>query len=261
MCVKPRLDVCDPEPDRSWREKRQSIGEADLHQPGTVYGVFLAAVTTTSCGKGKAAMSYEQLQRMYGGDEYYWGREPNGFALRVMSFLPSRPEGGKWRAVDIGCGEGRDAVLFAERGLDVLGVDVIPNALAKAIRLARERGVEIRVERGDINTLELAGTFDLVYSIGAIQYFSPENRPSRFGHLKDRTAPGGIHALFAFVDHPDVPPAPDLMADEHLYAPGELPGYYAGWEILHSRGFVFDDDSGGTPHLHAAEEYVFQKLR
>lgn len=66
-----------------------------------------------------------------------------------------------------------------------------------------------------------------------------------------------MHALFAFVDHPDLAPAPDHMEDEHLYAPGELPRYYAGWEILHSRAFVFDDDSGGVPHQRAAEEYVF----
>ena len=206
-------------------------------------------------------MSYEQLQRMYAGGEYYWGREPNGFARRALELLPPSPKNAGLRAVDLGTGEGRDAVLFAKNGLDVLAVDVAPNGLEKALRLAREEGVELRVEQGDVNRLELQGPLDLVYSIGTIQYLSPENRPSRFGHFKDQTAPGGIHALFAFVEHPDVPPAPDLMEDEHLYAPGELPGYYAGWEVLHSRAFVFDDDSDGIPHRHAAEEYVFRKPR
>ena len=206
-------------------------------------------------------MSYEQLQRLYAGGEYYWGREPNGFARRALELLPRSPKNAGLRAVDVGTGEGRDAVLFAKNGLDVLAVDVAPNGLEKALRLAREEGVELRVEQGDVNHLKLQGPLDLVYSIGTIQYLSPENRPSRFGHFKDQTSPGGIHALFAFVDHPDVPPAPDLMEDERLYAPGELPGYYAGWEILHSRSFVFDDDSEGVPHRHAAEEYVFKKPR
>ena len=198
---------------------------------------------------------------MYGGDEYYWGREPNGFARRALGFLPQGPEHPRPRAVDVGTGEGRDAVFFAKNNLDVLAVDVAPNGLEKALRLAREEGVKLRVMRADVNSLELEGPLDLVYSIGAIQYLSPENRPARFGHLKERTAPGGLHALFAFVDHPDVAPAPDLTEDEHPYAPGELPGYYAGWEVLHSRAFVFDDDSGGVPHRHAAEEYVFCKPR
>lgn len=204
-------------------------------------------------------MGYEQLQRMYATDEYYWGKEPNDFARRTLEFVPEPPEGRLLRAVDVGAGESRDAVFFAERGLDVLAVDVSPNGLEKAARLARERGVELRVEQGDINSLELEELFDLVYSIGTIQYLLPENREARFDHFKRQTAPGGIHALFAFVDHPDVPPVPDLMDDEHLYAPGELPGYYAGWEHLHSRSFVFDDESGGIPHQHAAEEHVFEK--
>lgn len=114
---------------------------------------------------------------------------------------------------------------------------------------------------GDINTLGLSGPLDLVYSIGAIQYLLPTNRSERFAHFQEQTAPGGVHALFAFVDHPDIPPAPDWGPDEHTYAPGELLGYYAGWACLHSRGFTFEDDSEGIVHRHAAEEYVFEKPR
>lgn len=204
-------------------------------------------------------MSYERLQGMYAGDEYYWGREPNGFARRALELLPRRTRGAKPRAVDVGAGEGRDGVFFAENGLEVLAVDVSPNGLKKALRLADERGVELRVKQGNVNTLEFEGPFDLVYSIGTIQYLLPENRKARFRHLKPHTGPGGLNALFAFVDHPDLPAAPDHMEDEHLYAPGELPRYYVGWEVIHSRAFVFDDESGGVPHQHAAEEYVFSK--
>ena len=204
-------------------------------------------------------MTDERLQRMYAGDDYYWGREPNGFALRVLDLLSPPRERCGLRAVDLGAGDGRDAAFFAEHGLDVLAVDVAANALKKAERLARERGVRLRVRQDDINTLVLPGSFDLVYSIGAIQYILPERRQERFAYLREQTAPGGLHALFAFVDHPDVPPAPDWGEDEYPYGPDELPGYYAGWRCLYSRSFVFDDDSGGSPHRHAAEEYVFEK--
>lgn len=205
-------------------------------------------------------MSYEQLQRMYATDAYYWGKEPNDFALLTLEFLTGEasPDSER-RAVDIGAGEGRDAVLFAGHGFDTLAVDFAPNALEKAARLAREKGVRLRTEQGNVNSLELAGAYDLVYSIGAIQYIEPANREARFDHFRQQTASGGLHAMFAFVDHPSLPPAPDWGEDEHLYAPGELPSYYyAGWECLYSRAFTFSDDSGGLPHQHAAEEYVFQ---
>lgn len=204
-------------------------------------------------------MSFEQLQKMYAGDEYYWGREPNGFARLALGHLPEDTENRGRRAVDIGAGEGRDAVFFARHGLDVLAVDVASNGLQKALCLAREEGVGMRAEEGDVNTLNFAGPFHLVYSIGTIQYLWPENREERFAHFREQTIPGGIHALFAFVENPDLPPAPDLMEEEYLYQPGELPGYYSGWEVLHSHSFVFEDNSGGVPHRHAAEEYIFEK--
>ncbi len=83
------------------------------------------------------------------------------------------------------------------------------------------------------------------------------NRLSRFsGYLQSS---GGVHAILTFVDHPDIPPAPDWSEGEFLYAPGELREYYAEWKYLHSHSLVFDDDSGGEPHKHAVEEYVFEK--
>lgn len=200
-------------------------------------------------------MRYEQLQEIYAGEDYYWGTEPNGFARRTLDFL-EEPEG--LRAVNLGAGEGRDAVLFAERGLRTLAVDTSPNGLAKAERLAWERGVEIETRQGDVNTTFFGETFDLVYFIGAVQYIEPERRAALFEHLKEATSPHGIHALLTFVEHPGVPLAPDWGDNEYLYASGELRGYHAGWECLHACGFVFDDDSGREPHQHAVE-YVFRK--
>jgi cyclopropane fatty-acyl-phospholipid synthase-like methyltransferase len=201
-------------------------------------------------------MRYEQLQEIYANPEYYWGIEPNGFAGRSLGFLTGEQD---LRAVDLGAGEGRDAVFFAERGLETLAVDISPNGLQKAERLARDSGVKLETRQGDINSLKLEGRFDLVYSIGTVQYIEPDNRTQRFEHLKEITDPGGIHAILTFVDHPEVAPAPDWGDNEYLYAPGELRRYYDGWECLHERDFVFDDDSGGVPHQHAVEEYVFRK--
>jgi SAM-dependent methyltransferase len=202
---------------------------------------------------------YDRLQQMYSGDGYYWGTRPNEFALKALEFLRPGSGSSSQRAVDVGGGEGRDAVLFARNGLDTLAVDIASNGLRKAVRLAEKNGVEISVEQKDINTLELLGEWDLIYSIGTIQYLEPRNRRLKFSHFQQHTSPGGLDALFAFTDHPDVPLAPDWGDDEHLYAPGELLKHYAEWQCLYSSSFIFEDDSAGVPHQHAAEEYVFQK--
>ncbi|MEM4782481.1 MAG: class I SAM-dependent methyltransferase [Halalkalicoccus sp.] len=199
-------------------------------------------------------MEYDELQRIYGRKEFYWGTEENGFARKTVEHAPD-----SGRLVDIGTGEGRDAVYFAEQGFDVLAVDIAPNGLAKARRLAADRGVEIETERADVNDFELDGTVDVVYSIGTIQYLRPENRREWFARSKDRTHPGGLHAMFAFVDHPEIPTAPDWGENEYVYEQGELAGYYDDWELLADSAIVFDDDSGGEPHQHAAETAIYRK--
>ena len=196
---------------------------------------------------------------MYAVKDYYWGKQPNNFARKVLEILDQDTGARRLRAVDLGAGEGRDAALFASRGLDTLAVDVAPNGLRKAVRLARESGVEISVEQGDINIFELVGEWDLIYSIGTIQYIELENRRERFEHFQKHTSLGGINALFAFVDRPDIPSAPDWGDDEYLYTPGELLEHYREWRCLYSRNFTFEDESAGISHQHAAEEYVFQK--
>lgn len=197
-------------------------------------------------------MQHDELQRIYVGEEYYWGTEPNALAETALEFAPKREAPA---AVDLGAGEGRDAVHLAEEGYGVLAVDVVPNGLEKAERLADERGVTIQTRQADVNDLQFAAV-DVVYSCGALQYLRPENRERQFGRFKHDTTPGGIHVMFAFVEHPDVSEAPDWGDNEHFYERGELRSYYDDWEILAEDEFVFEDDSGGEPHRHAVETLV-----
>ena len=200
-------------------------------------------------------MDHDELQRRYGHDDYYWGTEPHGLAETVLEFAPERTAPA---AIDIGSGEGRDAVYLAEHGYGVLAVDPVPNGLEKAERLAEERGVHIQTRCADVNDLDFP-SMDVVYSCGALQYLRPENRESQFERFKTATTDGGIHVLFAFVDHPEIPTAPDWGDNEHFYQPGELRDYYDDWNILREGELVFDDDSGGEPHQHAAETIIAQE--
>lgn len=203
-------------------------------------------------------MRFDDRERVYGHEEYYWGTEPNEMAERAVELAP---ETDSVTAIDVGAGEGRDAVYFAEQGWDVYAMDVSPNGLAKAERLADRRGVTIRPLEADANDAALPGAVDVVYSAGTLQYVRPENRARQFAHFRERTAPGGLHALFAFVDHPEIPTPPDWTANEHFYDPGELRGYYEDWKLLEAEELVFDDDSGGEPHRHAAETLFARKPR
>ncbi|MFZ0059617.1 MAG: class I SAM-dependent methyltransferase [Acidimicrobiales bacterium] len=85
-----------------------------------------------------------------------WGAGPNRFLVEQVNGL--RPGS----ALDVACGEGRNAVWLAERGWHVVGVDFSPVGLEKARRSAQARGVTVEYVEGDLTTWEPPGSYDLV---------------------------------------------------------------------------------------------------
>ena len=102
----------------------------------------------------------EDWDARYAQKELVWTAQPNRlFAVEVAAL-----EAG--RALDLACGEGRNAVWLAEQGWDVTGVDFSEVALGKAAELARARGVEVEWVAADVLELEPApAAFDLVVAL------------------------------------------------------------------------------------------------
>lgn len=93
----------------------------------------------------------------YAQKELVWTAEPNRlFATETASLEPGR-------ALDLACGEGRNAVWLAEQGWHVTGVDFSDVALAKAAELAASRGVHVDWVVADVLEYEPEPrAFDLV---------------------------------------------------------------------------------------------------
>lgn len=105
------------------------------------------------------------------------------------------------RALDIGCGPGRNAVRLAEAGFEVDAVDLSPAAIAWAEERAQEVGVEVRFRYGDVFALgagELSGPYDLVYDSGCFHHLPPHRRITYLALLDRVLAPGGHFALSCF---------------------------------------------------------------
>jgi SAM-dependent methyltransferase len=102
-------------------------------------------------------MDRADWDRRYAGRELLWTGEPNRFLVAETAELPPG------RALDLACGEGRNAVWLAEQGWRVTGVDFSRVALDKAHGLAAARGVTVEWVGRDVleyEPEELA--FDLV---------------------------------------------------------------------------------------------------
>ncbi|KUO16284.1 class I SAM-dependent methyltransferase [Streptomyces dysideae] len=107
------------------------------------------------------------------------------------------------RALDLGCGPGRNALHLAARGFEVDAVDLSPTAIDWARERAREAGVEdaARFHRGDafaLTATELTGPYDLVYDSGCFHHLPPHRRITYLALLDRVLAPGGHFALTCF---------------------------------------------------------------
>ncbi|MEZ5144272.1 MAG: class I SAM-dependent methyltransferase [Acidimicrobiales bacterium] len=89
-------------------------------------------------------MDAEVWNQRYATAEYVWRAEPNVFVAADAAGLPPG------RALDLACGEGRNAVWLAEQGWTATGVDFSDAGIAKAQRLAADRGVEVTWEVADV---------------------------------------------------------------------------------------------------------------
>jgi len=128
----------------------------------------------------------------YGSEPALWSGRPNPVLVDEINALPPG------RALDIGCGEGADALWLAGRGWQVLGTDVSQVALDRAAAAVDAGGLSDHVMWVQHDLLEWVPpprSFDLV----SAQFFHlpADIRPQVYGRLADAVAPGGTFLVVA----------------------------------------------------------------
>jgi SAM-dependent methyltransferase len=150
-------------------------------------------------------------------DDPRW--QPNALLVEVARGL----EPG--RALDIGMGQGRNALYLAEHGWRVTGFDASAEAVGLAQRQARERGVELDVEQADFWDYEYGvERWDLI--VGSYVH---EPVMDRAEQIERSLAPGGVLVVEGFVQSEELAARgrPDLG-----FEPGALLDAYAELHIL-----------------------------
>jgi tellurite methyltransferase len=186
---------------------------------------------------------------------YYWGKKPSSNCCKVLELMPpDRP----LRLLDIGCGEGRNAVFFARNGYQVTAFDLSRAGVDKTRRMAEEAGASLEVFQADLNAFRLTQEFDILFSTGTLHYISRDVRAELLAHYKRFTRENGLNAFTVFVKKPFVAKAPDGEAHDPWIS-GELLTHYHDWKIEFFTEEVFDCMSGGIPHQHAVNRMIARK--
>lgn len=193
----------------------------------------------------------------YKTQEYYWGTVPNQACYQVLQLMPPTKH---LKLLDVGCGEGKDAVFFARNGYDVSAFDVSDAGIEKTRKLAEQAGVHIHVFKADILDYRLDTYYDIIFSSGVLHYIKPEYRKDIFENYKQFTNENGLHVLNVFVHKPFIAPPPEKEPHAYKWYSGELLSHYHNWLIKDSSEIVFDCHSSGIPHKHAMTKLIAQKI-
>ena len=174
-------------------------------------------------------MDSDVWNRRYADREFVWTSKPNRFLVAEAAALPAG------RALDVACGEGRNAVWLAERGWRVTGVDFSRVGLEKARALARARGVRAQWVAADLlDYTPEPQAFDLVL-VFYLQVPAAERRPI-VRAAAGAVAPGGVFLLVGHdrsnLEHGHGGPQDPAV----LYTPGDVVADLEGAGLEVERG-------------------------
>lgn len=183
-----------------------------------------------------------------------------GPSVEVYEILPLLPPGGS--VLDLGCGEGRNAIYLAQRGFNVTAVDHSEFAIEKVKHVAESLDLDVKTEVADLNDFKCGEQYDLVLAHGVLHFLDNEGWKNLLGILKNNTVPGGIHSFSIFVFNRKYPLLKEIKAAGYKssFAIDELKEFYKDWDVLRYDKYAKWDKHPGIPmHVHPVEKIIAVK--
>lgn len=198
----------------------------------------------------------------------FYGNVPDASSYKdPVSVVEKIPEILKTGSVlDLGAGDGRHALLLAEKGFTVKAVDLSEAGLDKLQRLAQARHVSVETERVDLTHWSIDGEYDAIVSTVVFQHLPTKQALRLLDEMKEHTNPGGVNAITVFTKNGDryaFDQRPDEDPDAFYPDDGWLKDFYADWEVLDFDGsmkkIIGKVRLDGTPMENRVERILARK--
>lgn len=222
-------DLVDDEARRAAAERTAPSSSPSNRKDGTYGMSHQHGGTGGAGGAGEAGSAEEFWDGRYGERERIWSGQPNAVLVQEAADLAPG------RALDLGSGEGADAIWLAHAGWQVTAVDISQVALDRAAGHAAQAGVpegRISWQRHDLATSFPSGRYDLV---SAHFLHSPVDMPREdiLRSAAAAVAPGGVLLIVGHAGWPSWQQDPvdvHFPTSREVYESLRLPA--ADWEIL-----------------------------
>ena len=147
------------------------------------------------------------------------------------------------KALDLGCGQGRNALFLAQHGFDVTAVDQNELSLEILQSIVEQEDLEMPVGIYDINSASIGQTYDFIVSTVVLMFLQEDRIPAIIKNMQEQTSIGGYNLIVCAMDTEDYPCSVHFP---FTFKEGELANYYKDWELV-----KYNENPG---HLHRRDE-------
>ena len=176
----------------SERDRQHSFPRAGVGwRPRTACGVIRPVAAGVAWALHSPVMAHRCWDESYAAGELPWDTgEPEPLLVEFVSSGGVRPA----RTLEIGAGTGTNSLWLAERGFEVLGVDVAPHAIERATAKLNGRASPCRFATLDfLAGAAEGGPFEFIFDRGCFHVFDePEEREHFAARVASQLSPGGL---------------------------------------------------------------------
>lgn len=192
-------------------------------------------------GEGQYDLEYAQCP-------CFWGTTPGKFVLLLSEHLSSG------RVLDLGAGEGKNAIYLAERGFHVTAIDCSDYAIRNFRRRMDQTPTEvcerITLVHGNVMDTDLPTEIDAVVSYGLLHCLSSRDACNwLIERMQKLTRSGGWNVIATFTNELPVPNVQKYL-EPTLIEPDFLRRCYAEWDILEYENAVLVESHPTTSEVH-----------
>ncbi len=208
-------------------------------------------------------------ERIYQSEGLYWGEQPSELIKRFAELAP------QGKALDLGMGEGRDALYLASVGFDVTGVESTDSGVIKCERLASQRKLTVNAVCDDVRDYKIAkNRYGLIAAINLFQFMTKADAEDVIARAVDGLKRGGLFICTTFTqDDPSYNErkrkskevAPGVFLDSSgnyysLYLYGEMLKLCSDLRTIYYSEYDYYDTQHGPPHWHGVVDIVGKKM-
>jgi tellurite methyltransferase len=197
------------------------------------------------------------FEEHYKKEKCYWGLKPDKFIVEILKYKSSGS------LLDLGTGEGRNAIFLAKKGFDVTGVDISSSGIKKFLSLAKKLKVKVKGIVQDITKFKFDKKYDVIISTATLHFLPKSKIKSVINKMKKYTKEDGLNLISVFtVKDPGFKKSKKI----YYFKEGELKKFYEdkNWKILKYKEFITKPERHGKDgkwHRHGIAILLARKTK